>query len=222
MPWSDEGPRKLSTGLSVVHSRCAAACISYETGSRYRESDRRAGRCSGGEGLASPSRSERRTEERKLQSQGGIGTRAKVETGGGVTESSRLGESCRECAAARYPPADVVLTRLFGLPRTGDRLRRVLWSGSGGESAMGLAAGRSDRPCRRGRGRGGPDPPDRPPSRYAASGLSEDAVHFGAAHRTRALGHAAPGVAGDDLALEIALLLALHAVAVVGLGHVAS
>src|SRR5262249_29245892 len=48
-----------------------------------------------------------------------------------------------------------------------------------------------------------------------------DAVHLGAAHRTRALGHAAPGVAGDDLALEVALLLALHAVAVVGLGHVA-
>src|SRR5262249_15198986 len=60
------------------------------------------------------------------------------------------------------------------------------------------------------------------PAAVRRSGLSEDAVHLCTAHRTRALGHAAPGVAGDDLALEVALLLALHAVAVVGLGHVAS
>src|SRR5438045_3544374 len=54
------------------------------------------------------------------------------------------------------------------------------------------------------------------------SGLPEDAVHLRAAMRALAFGHPAPGVASYDLALEVALLLALHAVAVVCLGHVAS
>src|SRR5204862_5376012 len=50
-------------------------------------------------------------------------------------------------------------------------------------------------------------------------GLAEDAVHLRSAHGAETLGHAATGVAHLDLAVEVALLLALDAVAVVSLRH---
>src|SRR5947208_3588071 len=50
-------------------------------------------------------------------------------------------------------------------------------------------------------------------------GLAEDPVHLRAAHRAGALGHAATGLADLDFAFEVALVLALHAVTVVRLGH---
>ena len=49
-------------------------------------------------------------------------------------------------------------------------------------------------------------------------GLAQDAVHGGAADRALALGHVHAGLADLDRALEVTLLLALHAVAVVRLG----
>src|SRR3954447_25329252 len=60
--------------------------------------------------------------------------------------------------------------------------------------------------------------PGRPPT-SAVLRLAEDPVHLGAADRAGALGHPATGLADLDLAVEVALLLALHAVAVVALRH---
>jgi len=57
-------------------------------------------------------------------------------------------------------------------------------------------------------------------ARRAGLRLAEDPVHRGAADRALALGHAPTRVADRDLTLEVALLPALHAVAVVGVGHV--
>lgn len=67
-----------------------------------------------------------------------------------------------------------------------------------------------------------PFPPQPAQDRRLRSGLAEDAVHLRPASRTGALGHPATGVTRHDLALEVALLLALDAVAVVGVGHGAS
>src|SRR5256885_12426659 len=53
----------------------------------------------------------------------------------------------------------------------------------------------------------------------AQSGLAEDPVHLGTAHGAGALSHAATGLADLDFAFEVALVLALHAVTVVRLGH---
>src|SRR5881398_970439 len=53
----------------------------------------------------------------------------------------------------------------------------------------------------------------------AVSGLAEDAVHLGAAHGAEALCHATARVADSNLTVERPLLLALHAVALVALGH---
>src|SRR3954453_20026283 len=53
----------------------------------------------------------------------------------------------------------------------------------------------------------------------AVSGLAEDAVHLGAAHRAGALCHATSRVTDSNLPVERPLLLALHAVALVALGH---
>src|SRR3954452_21910316 len=50
-------------------------------------------------------------------------------------------------------------------------------------------------------------------------GLAEDAVHLGAADRAGALCHAPARVTDPNLTVERALLLALHAVTLVGLGH---
>src|SRR5664280_672880 len=52
------------------------------------------------------------------------------------------------------------------------------------------------------------------------SGLAENAVHLRAADRTGALSHSPTGLADLDRAFEIALVFALHAIAVVCLGHV--
>src|SRR3954454_23557328 len=52
-----------------------------------------------------------------------------------------------------------------------------------------------------------------------SSGLAEDPVYLGAADRAGALRHPATGLADLDLAVEVTLLLALHAVAVVALSH---
>src|SRR3954447_9931285 len=60
--------------------------------------------------------------------------------------------------------------------------------------------------------------PGRPPT-SASLRLAEDPVHLGAADRAGALGHPAAGLADLDLAVEVALFLALHAVAVVALSH---
>ena len=60
---------------------------------------------------------------------------------------------------------------------------------------------------------------DRPFRADCGSGLAEDAVHLRSAHGAETLGHAATGVAHLDLAVEVALLLALDAVAVVSLRH---
>src|SRR5689334_7547360 len=57
-------------------------------------------------------------------------------------------------------------------------------------------------------------------ARRAGLRLAEDPVHRGAADRALALGHAPTRVAARDLTLEVALLPALPAVAVVGVGHV--
>jgi len=67
-------------------------------------------------------------------------------------------------------------------------------------------------------GRSRPPPPrGARRARPGESGLAEDPVHLGAANRTDALGHPAP-VGLVDLPVEVTLFLALHAVAVVGLG----
>src|SRR6187401_1755433 len=58
--------------------------------------------------------------------------------------------------------------------------------------------------------------PDRRPG--LRLGLAEDPVHLGAADGAGPLGHPATVRLGD-LTLEVPLLLALDAVAVVGLGH---
>src|SRR5690348_9752138 len=50
-------------------------------------------------------------------------------------------------------------------------------------------------------------------------GLTEDPVHLGAADGAGALRHAPARLADLDLAVEVPLLLALHAVAVVALRH---
>ncbi len=66
-----------------------------------------------------------------------------------------------------------------------------------------------------------PDRADRPVRTESAgrSGLSEDPVHLRAAHGARALSHPPARLADLDLTVEVALLLALHAVSVVALGH---
>src|SRR5439155_7109657 len=58
-----------------------------------------------------------------------------------------------------------------------------------------------------------------PGAELPSSGLAEDPVHLGAADRAGALRHPATGLADLDLAVEVTLLLALHAVAVVALSH---
>src|SRR5205085_10081302 len=55
--------------------------------------------------------------------------------------------------------------------------------------------------------------------RGPSSGLAEDPVHLGAADRAGALRHPAAGLTDLDLAVEVPLLLALDAVAVVGVRH---
>src|SRR5437763_12766830 len=74
------------------------------------------------------------------------------------------------------------------------------------------------------KGRPGRWRPDRPPLLCVgrvlrASGLAENAVHLGAGDRAEALGQASTGVAHLDFTVERALLLALHAVALVAVGH---
>ena len=100
-----------------------------------------------------------------------------------------------------------------GVGRAADR------SGLGGSA--GTQEGRSVRTVARHVGVGSVGVPGTPLV-AAWSGLAEDPVHLRATDRALALCHATARLADRDLTLEVPLLLALHAVAVVGLGHVAS
>src|SRR3954447_10107749 len=60
-----------------------------------------------------------------------------------------------------------------------------------------------------------------PPPCPGGSGLAEDPVEVGAAHGAHRLGHAPAVLADDDLALRLALLLALDAVELACVGLVA-
>lgn len=50
-------------------------------------------------------------------------------------------------------------------------------------------------------------------------GLAEDSVHLRAADRTGALSHPTTAFAGVDFTVEVTLLFALDAIAVIGLSH---
>src|SRR6478609_12059426 len=86
-----------------------------------------------------------------------------------------------------------------------------------GSSSTGMLKGRDpDGPAPSGRDAVGRDPRPRP----GVSGLAEDPVEVRAAHGAHGLGHAPAVLADDDLALRLALLLALDAVELACVGLV--